>query len=181
MKIGSFRAIRVIRGLMLTNGQKKALHAAARAAGLDDAARRLIQRNVGGFHSAADRTATRAGFIACMAFYEARCGGRLMGARTGYWQAEDEKASPTDALLFRVRQLALKLGMGDVGLSAFLAGPHISSGQYDDVATCPAYWLRKLLEGVKAIRRRAAKGLGTRDQGLGARQQATKEPVAGSR
>jgi len=179
---------------MLTNGQKKALHAAARAAGIDDAGRRLIQRNVGGFHSAADRTATRAGFIACMAFYEARCGGRLMGARTGYWTAEDEKASPTDALVRRCRQEADALGMGPAEVNHFLAGGHMSSGQYDDLATCPAYWLRKLLEGLKAIGKRQ-QATGTRlrhgkaglrpgdagDQGPGTRHQATKEPVAGGR
>ena len=91
---------------MLTNGQKKALHLAARAAGVDEPARRLIQRNVGGFHSAADRTATRQGYIAVMAFYERACGGQLEGFTKGYWTAEDERANPADALVFRIRREA---------------------------------------------------------------------------
>ena len=155
----------------LTNGQKKALHLAARAAGVDEAARRLIQRNVGGFHSAADRTATRQGFIAVMAFYESRCAsgraGHLPGFTPGYWKGQDETANPTDAIVFRIRREAKALGLNQARLNAFLAGPHMSSGAYDDVTACPAYWLRKLLEGLKAIRRR-----GRRAQSIPACRQA---------
>lgn len=140
--------------MSLTNGQKKALHVAAKAAGVDEAARRLIQRNVGGFHSAADTTATRQGFIAVMSFYERCCDGHLRGFTPGYWKGQDETANPTDAIVFRIRQEAKALGLSNEQLNGFLAGPHMSSGAYDDVTACPAYWLRKLLEGLKAIGKR---------------------------
>ena len=143
---------------MLTTGQKRALHLAARAAGVDEPARRLIQRNIGGFHSAADRTATRAGFIAVMSFYEKRCGGHLAGFSKGYWAGEDERANPADALVHRIRKEARALGMAEARLEQFLAGPHMSAGACRELATAPAYWLGKLLEGLKAIRRRTAAG-----------------------
>ncbi len=99
--------------MSLTNGQKRALHVAARQAGIDEQQRRIIQRNIGGFHSAADKTASRQGFIACMGFYERRCGGALEGNTAGYWQGEDDRANPTDSLVFACRKLAGRMGLSN--------------------------------------------------------------------
>jgi len=132
------------------------LHVAASAAGVTEDERRLIQRNVGGFHSAADPTTTREGFIAVMAFYESRCGGALAGFTAGYWQREDAKANPTDALIYRLRQEARSLGISDRQLDLFIAGKHMSGGACDSVETATAYWLRRCLEALKAIAKRAA-------------------------
>ena len=142
--------------MILSNKQKMLLHTAAAQAGVSEDSRRMIQRNVGGFHSAADPTITREGFIGVMAFYEARCGGRLRGFTAGYWQDQDAKADPTDALVHRVRQEAYALRMSDRQLELFLAGPHMSGGACETVETATAYWLRKCLEALKAIRRREA-------------------------
>jgi len=139
---------------MLTNGQKKALHSAARQAGIGEEHRRTVQRNLGGFHSAADRTASRAGFIAVMAFYERLCGGTLHGCTAGYWQGQDAGENPTAALGYRVIQEARALGMDKASLDGFLAGPHMSSGLYATVEDAPAYWLRRCLEALKAMRAR---------------------------
>ena len=143
--------------MALTNGQKRALHAAARQAGVDEDQRRIIQRNVGGFYSAADKTASRQGFIAVMAFYERRCGGALEGNTAGYWQAENDKANPTDGLVFACRKIAGRLGLSNGQLDAFLAGRHMSCGACQSLEGAPAYWLRKLLEGLKAIEGRGAR------------------------
>ena len=139
---------------MLTNGQKKALHCAARQAGLDRDAYKLVIRNVGGFASAADKTANRYGFLAAMAFFEARCGGCLRGNTPGYWAAENGKANPRDPLVYRIREVAGELGMNAAALDDFLAGPHCSSGLYASLDEAPTRWLAKLLEGLKAIHKK---------------------------
>ena len=60
--------------MALTNNQKRAIHCAARQAGIDPRKQedtyRLVLWNVGGFRSAADRSARRNGYIAVMAFFE---------------------------------------------------------------------------------------------------------------
>lgn len=134
--------------------QIKLLHVVPRNLGIDDPQRRLIQRNVGGFHSAADRTATREGFIAVMTFYEDRAGGRLDGFTAGYWRDEDASANPTDRITWRCRKEARDLGLSDGQLDAFVAGSHMSRGAYATLADCPAYWLRKVLQALVEIRRR---------------------------
>jgi len=144
----------------LSRKQKMLLHTVPAAMGIDDHERRLIQRNVGGFHSAADKTCTREGFIACLAFYEDRAGGSLAGFTAGYWRGEDRKANPTDAIAWRCRQEAQAMGLAADQLDAFVAGPHMSRGAYATLADCPAYWLRKVLEGLKAIRRRRMREAG---------------------
>ena len=113
---------------MLTNGQKRALHAAARRLGLPEDVRRMVQWNAGGFYSAADRTASREGFIAVMAVYEQRAGGRMPGCTPGYWQDEDRKANPSDGLRHLVRQAAAELG---VDPDRFIAGERMSRGACD--------------------------------------------------
>ena len=145
---------------MLTKGQIKALHVAAHQAGVSEEERRLVQRNIGGFHSAADRTATRKGFIACMAFYESKCNGQLGGSAQGYWTREDGQANSTDALLFTARAWGRLIGMNDATLSRFLAGPHMSAGAYVEIAAAPAYWLSRVIEALKVMRRRAIKAQG---------------------
>ncbi len=143
----------------LTNGQKRALHCAARQAGVDEDQRRTIQQQLGGFYSAADPAASRRGFISVMAFYECRCSGRLAGSTAGYWQAQDAQANPTDALVFACRKAGSGLGLSNGKLDAFLAGRHMSRGACESLDTATAYWLRRLLDGLKAIaKRRRAKG-----------------------
>ena len=137
----------------LSNRQKMLLHVAASAAGADEAERRLVQQNVGGFYSAAEPV-TRQGFIAVMAFWEHKAGGTLASFTESYWQAEDAKANPTDAVIHRIRTEAAALGLGRQQLDAFAAGKHMSNGRYATVDQMPAYWLRRCLEGLKAIRRR---------------------------
>lgn len=143
---------------MLTNGQKRALHAAAREAGIEEWARREIQQRIGGFYSAADRSASREGYIAVMAFYESRCGGRLSHSSPGYWAGEDARANPTDALAHKAVALARGLGLSPEQLDDWIAGPHMSSGAAPNVQDASAYWLRRAIEGLKAIGRRRATG-----------------------
>jgi len=139
---------------MLTNKEKALLHMIPSKLGIAAAERRVIQRNVGGFHSAADRTATHEGFAAVMAFYEDRSGGCLDGYSPGFWCGRAEKALPTDRLLYRIARLAKSMGWtpGDVDL--FLASDHMSSGGYASVQEAPTYWLTRLLEALKKISQR---------------------------
>ncbi|HOD79984.1 MAG: hypothetical protein BWX88_02664 [Planctomycetes bacterium ADurb.Bin126] len=139
---------------MLTNGQKKALHSAARQAGLDEQARRTVQRNVGGFHSAADRSASRDGFVAVMAFLEDRCGGCLRGNTPGYWAQQRDQADPGDRLRWRIDQEANALGWTKAQVNAFLSSRHMSGDLFGTVQQAPAYWLSRLLEGMIQIRKR---------------------------
>lgn len=138
----------------LTSGQKQALHAAARQAGVDDNDRRMIMRNVGGFSSCADKTITRQGFIAVMAFLEKMADGQLKGSQRDYWLSQDRAANPTDALVHRLRKEAGYIMMDDAALNAFLASPKMSSGRYTDITQCPIYWLRRCIEAVKAMAKR---------------------------
>lgn len=140
----------------LSNKQKMLLHTAATAAGAGEAQRRLVQQNVGGCYSAADRTWTRQGFIAVMAFWETHAGGTLPGFTREYWQGEDSRSNPTDALIYRVRREAAGLGWTDANTEAFLKGKHMSSGACERLADAPAYWLHRLLEAIKVMKRRAA-------------------------
>ena len=140
----------------LTNGQKKALHIAAHNLGLTEEERRLIQRNIGGFFSAADETASREGFIAVMAFYEARNGGLLAGNTKGYWKAEQDKACPADRLRYRVEREAATMGWTPAHLDAFLHSPKMTNGLFKTVAEAPGYWLHKTLQALLSIKRRMA-------------------------
>lgn len=139
----------------LSRKQKMLLHTAATAAGFtDDEQRRVVQYNVGGAWSARDRTWTRQGFVAVMAFYEQRCGGRLDGFTAGYWGGEDLAANDTASMLHRVGELAAELSLAPDKLDEFIAGDHFTRGQYQHVGDLPAVWLRKLIEALKAISRR---------------------------
>ena len=139
---------------MLTKPQKAALHIAAKAAGVDDAQRRVIQRNVGGFYSAADRPASHEGFVAVMAFYEDRCGGSLPRYTPGYWRDRDAQQNPLERYLYAIRREAAALAMTADDVDRFLASKHVSGGVYQSVEAAPAYWLRRLLDALVAIRRR---------------------------
>ncbi|HUU31485.1 MAG TPA: hypothetical protein VMY69_05230 [Phycisphaerae bacterium] len=136
---------------MLTNGQKRALHSAARQLGLADELRRSVQRRLGGFHSAADRTATRHGFLAVMAFFEKQAGGRLRGFSEGYWQEAYEREDPESALRFKARALGAELGMDAGDLDRFVASDRVSGGRARDLASAPRRVLRKLVEALKAM------------------------------
>jgi len=142
--------------MSLAHGQIKALHVAARQVGLDEADRRLIQRNIGGFYSAADKTASRQGFIAVMAFLEKRAGGQLGRADSGYWEGENKKANPTDSLIHAIRTQALAMAWTDIDVDRFLASKHLTGGAFATVAEAPAYWLGRLLDALKAIAKRRA-------------------------
>jgi len=141
--------------MALTNGQKRAIHAAARQAGIDprenEDTYRLVLWNVGRFHSAADRQASRNGFIAVMAFFEEKAGGQLKRNTPGYWAAEDAKATPRDPIIYKIKQTASQLGLSSEQIDAFLAGPHCSSGQHESLADAPTRWCVKVLEGLKQI------------------------------
>jgi len=139
---------------MLTNGQKKSLHSAARQAGFDDHARRMVQRNIGGFESASDPSVTREGFISCMAFFENHCGGQLRGCTPGYWTNEESRANPIDPLVHRINCEAQALDMSPRQLDEFVAGKHMTNGKYDTLAACPAYWLRRVLQALLEIKKR---------------------------
>lgn len=140
---------------MLTNGQKRAIHSAARQAGIDsckdEEQYRMILLNVGGFRSAADRTASRQGYIAVMAFFEEASGGQLRGCTPGYWAAENAKANPRDPIIYKIRQTAESLGMDAKTLDHFIASRHMSSGWYESLEDAPTRWLVKVLEGLKAM------------------------------
>lgn len=143
----------------LTNKQKMLLHIAPARLGIDESQRRVIQRNIGGFYSAADRAASHAGFAAVMAYYEQRAGGRLEGYTPGYWQAahdRNERGESTERLIWRIRRLAGPGGLGMSGrqIDEFLAGPHMTNGQFNHLEEAPAYWLRKCLQGIIEIRKR---------------------------
>jgi len=145
--------------MALTNGQKKALHSAARLMGpaFTEDARRLVQWNVGGFYSAADKSATRLGFIAVMAWYEgelARTGKQL--ARTAnYWGDELAAASEGDAMAYRLRRLAAELGWDDEHLLNFMASKKLSSGAVKNLAGASPYWLWRAINALQAMIRRS--------------------------
>jgi hypothetical protein len=143
--------------MKLTRQQIKALHVAARQAGLGEDERRLVQRNIGGQHSAGDSGWTRDGFIAVMAFYEQRCGGKLDGSDAGYWARQEAACTPADAIIHRIRQQGDAMGWRPDEIERFLAGPHCSRGAYTQLAGTPTYWLTRLLEAMKAIGRRATR------------------------
>jgi len=142
----------------LSRKQKMLLHAVPTKLRIDDAQRRIIQWNVGGFYSAADGV-SREGFIGVMAHYEMVAGGdlgRLGFAFTrGYWQAECRRAMPAASQREHLRRLAAGIGMTPDGLDAWLAGPKMSSGACAGLADCPPYWLKRAIEACKAI---AARG-----------------------
>lgn len=142
--------------MKLSNKQKMLLHVVPAKLGITEAERRVIQRNVGGFHSAADKTCTREGFVKVMAFYESRSPERcLPGGTPGWWAAEKDKAAgPDDSLVRRCRQEAFKLGWSEQQMNLFLAGKHMSTGRYRSVDDATRYWLIRLLEAMKAIKKR---------------------------
>ena len=143
---------------MLTNKQKTLLHLIPKGLGVDDAQRRVIQRNVGGFYSAADKTASHAGFAAVMAYYEDRAGGQLERYTPGFWAAAVEKTSGEDRsrLLWRIEREAEALTWRyPEDVNAFLASKKMSGGKYADVRETPIYWLSRLLQALIEMRRRA--------------------------
>lgn len=129
---------------------------AARKAGVDEWARREIQRKIGGFYSAADRAASREGFIAVMAHYEGLCEriGVQLARTPNYWRDEDAKANPTDALVYRVGKQAQEMGLSPEQLDAFVAGKHMTNGRYSTVKELSMYWLVRLTEALRKIAER---------------------------
>ncbi len=150
----------------LSRKQKMLLHAVPSRIGIDEAQRRIIQWNLGGFYSAADGV-SREGFIAVMAHYELTAGGTLANIgfnfTRGYWKAEADKACPADGQREVLRRLAEQIGMAPAVLDAFLAGPKMSSGACSGLADCPPYWLGRAIEAAKAILKRG--GLRSRRTG----------------
>ena len=141
---------------MLTNGQKRALHSAAREIDLSDEDRRLVQFNIGGFVSAADQRASRYGFICVMAWYENRAGGKLRGSDPGYWQLEERRADPGDAVRYAIEREATALGWTRDRLEQWIGGVHMTSGAFRTLRDLPPYWLKRVLDGLLAIRKREA-------------------------
>ncbi len=157
MRPAAFVVMDIYIYMNLTNKQKQALHSAARAAGVTEEQRRMIQYNVGGFYSAADSTVSRGGFIAVMAFYESRCNGTLPGCAPDYWKGQDTKANPTGPMVYLAKMLSSQLGLAPEQLDAFIAGPHFSRGQFHALDDLPGVWLRKLIEALKAMLKRKGK------------------------
>jgi len=122
---------------------------------VSEADRRLIQQNIGGFYSAADRTASRVGFLRCMATFEWRCGGALPWGTHHYWRQAADEADPLDGLRWRIDRMAESLGWSAGDVDAFLASDHMTSGRYGSVREAPRYWLSRLLDALKAIHARA--------------------------
>ena len=145
--------------MKLSNKQKMLLHRVPAELGIDDAQRRVIQRNIGGFYSAAGNV-TREGFIAVMAFYEGRSGGRLKGFAAGYWAGQDAEANPTDALIWRIKQQGNRLAMDTERIEAFMGSKHMSGGQYSTLSAAPAYWLRRLLQALIEMTKRKRRQTG---------------------
>jgi hypothetical protein len=140
--------------LKLSKRQLAAIHQAAQAAGLDDAAYREALLKQAGVRSAKDPHLTREGFIRVMTHFEALCSGRLPGFTPGYWFGQDMRGDPRDSLLAAVRREAAALGFSDEELDRFLASEHMSNGRYQSLKDAPKEWLSKLLDGLKAVRRR---------------------------
>jgi hypothetical protein len=159
--------------MSLTNGQKKALHSAARQAGLNDDQRRMIQKGIGGFDSAAAAGWGRDGFLRVMAHYEQQyCDGCLRGCTPHYWRDQARGARPADRLLFAIRREAAGLPepMTDSQVDAFLA--RMSGGKESDARASGVYWLSRLLDALKALgerrRREVAAEIGSREVAEGA-------------
>ena len=140
--------------MSLTNGQKKALHSAARQAGLSDEHRHMVQRSIGGFDSAKAAGWTRQGFIRVMAYFEKAAGGALRGCTAWYWRGEAGPEHADDALRHAIRQAAAGLPepMSPEQLDHFLA--RMSNGNSLAVEGASRYWLSKLLDGLRALSRR---------------------------
>ena len=146
--------------MKLSNKQKAMLHWVPAKLGISNTERRIIQRNVGGFYSAADKTCTREGFIAVMAFYESKFSDRRIPTfSVGYWDKENTKASADDTIIFRIRSEAAALGWTDVDVDLFLASKHCSSGLYKSIDEAPMYWLVRLLEALKAMHNREVRSM----------------------
>ena len=140
--------------MKLSNRQKAILHKAAAAAGHDEARRRQVQRSIGGFNSCCDRSVTREGFIAVMAYFEGECHGQLPGFTPGYWFGQSLRAEPLDALKVSIRREAQALGWSEGDTESFLASEHLSRGRFRRIQEAPPYWLSRLLDALKAIRKR---------------------------
>jgi len=145
---------------MLTNKQKQALHRAARMMGPDftEEARRLVQRNVGAFHSAADKIASRGGFIAVMAWYETELAkaDRVLSATPTYWRDQLRDLDPAAPMRHRLRKVAAELGWSDEFLDNFIASNHMSRGAAPNVAEASTYWLWRAIQALQAMQRRLA-------------------------
>ena len=143
--------------MRLSNKQKALLHMVPAALGIDEAQRRIIQRNVGGFWSAADRAVTRRGFQCVMAHYEKRAGGRLDGFSAGYWTGQAAAAGPEDGLLWRVCEEARRLGWTRGEADRFMASTHMSSGAFTRVAEADTYWLTRMVQALIEMNNRRRK------------------------
>ncbi len=143
--------------MRLSKKQKALLHIIPTGLGIDEAQRRIIQRNVGGFYSAADRTATRWGFQRVMAHYEDRAGGKLDGYSAGYWTGQGDKAGPQDGLLWRVNEEARRLGWTSGEADRFMASTHMSSGAFTRVASANTYWLTRMVQALIEMNNRRQK------------------------
>lgn len=141
---------------MLTNKQKMLLHIVPTHLGVDDDQRRTIQRNIGGFESAADKSASHEGFVAVMAFYEDRGGGCLAGYTDGFWTQANEKnvnsgGGNDDRLRWLIRQQAASMSWEENECDIFMASKHCSSGAYQTIGEANRYWLSRCLDGMRAI------------------------------
>ncbi|HUT58071.1 MAG TPA: hypothetical protein VNA25_09510 [Phycisphaerae bacterium] len=143
--------------MRLSNKQKALLHMIPAGLGIDEAQRRIIQRNVGGFYSAADRAVTRWGFQRVMGYYEDRAGGKLDGFSAGYWSGQAAAAGPEDGLLWRVCEEARQLDWSVDDANRFMASTHMSSGRFQRVAEADTYWLTRMVQALIEMNNRRRK------------------------
>lgn len=136
--------------MKLSRAQKTSAVLAAKAAGLSEEHRHMVQAAILGVESlTAD--VDRHKFIRLMAYHEAHANGRCPGFSAGYWAAEAARSSPASALLYKVRDEGRRLGMTDADLDRFLASDRCSSGRCASVASATVGWLVRLVEALKAM------------------------------
>jgi len=146
--------------MSLTNRQKTLLHVVPGQLAIPDCDRKTIQRNVGGFTSAADRDATHEGFAAVMAHYERTAGGELPSFTPGFWAAahgrnEREGGGTAGRLRYAIGRQAANMGWTPNDVDEFLAGKHCSDGKCQSTEDVTAYWLSRCLNGMRAIAERS--------------------------
>ena len=139
----------------LDRWQLALLHMAPKALGVDEHARRMVQRTLGGAESARDMGPR--GFADCMAFWESR-GWRDAGRARGFWSRYARRGSAV-RMRGKVYRLAEELGWrvpggrADFGrVDGFVERQ--TGGRRTKLAECNTQELAVVIEGLKAMFRR---------------------------
>ncbi len=141
----------------LTRGQKALLHMAPATLGVDEATRKLVQRNLGGNESAAEMSYR--GYLAVMAHWE-DAGWRHQTLHRDHFRrmAMD---NPVYRMRGKAKNLAKQIGWTDDRglcdtdhLDAFVLRQ--TGGRIGRLRACDADDLNKVIEGLKVMAQRAA-------------------------